>query len=388
MQKFNNENIITGYIKQLLHSFNLPQCRVFKTVEEARAFANPLSGFICIIRDYAESGRAAIVRFDNSGETKLSNYDFGLPYLNVTKNLNLTNGVYDSKTHRYLGEYIRFLRDYADLDLTTLYNFYDGETYEYLDHIYIKVPVRYDTKYTCAFDYLGTIEYLVCDRNTTLKDIEDTHGGDFTSLCINGFNDLNCISVDKPPSPSDIFREKNLCILFRLPTAWSASTVVLEGDYTQNSKDFTSIQINYDKAAIEAYDDFDITPLLSSIRLLKDKPLEQGVSYPFSDRLIEYLTENAITDLDLISKDILDAKDKLTTRYWLWDDNKPHNSAALRFRNSGHVDTFTRLAMLDIVNKNKFVRSDTSDLLGYVDSTIEELLDDERYPEAASGGEQ
>ena len=40
MYKFNNDNIITGYIKQLLHSFNLPKCKVFKTVEDFKEYYN------------------------------------------------------------------------------------------------------------------------------------------------------------------------------------------------------------------------------------------------------------------------------------------------------------------------------------------------------------
>jgi hypothetical protein len=39
MFKFNSDNIFTGYIKQLLHDFNLPKYRVY-TKEQAEYAAN------------------------------------------------------------------------------------------------------------------------------------------------------------------------------------------------------------------------------------------------------------------------------------------------------------------------------------------------------------
>ena len=56
-----------------------------------------------------------------------NNYSFGDRIPNITKNLKIRNVVYDSYTHKYLGDYLRFIRDYTGLDLMPLYNCFSNE---------------------------------------------------------------------------------------------------------------------------------------------------------------------------------------------------------------------------------------------------------------------
>ena len=49
-------------------------------------------------------------------------YAYNLKIRNYTKNLKIQNNVYDSYTHEYLGDYLRFQRDYRNINLMPLYN--------------------------------------------------------------------------------------------------------------------------------------------------------------------------------------------------------------------------------------------------------------------------
>ena len=113
MIKLNDNNIFVGQIKQLLHTFPLPQCQV--------GSAYPQSNAHFITRDY-------IMRWDaNLTPIKSSHYVFGNEYLNLTATLPIRNIIYDRETHRYLGKYLRFLRDYFNVNLMSMYNCCDND---------------------------------------------------------------------------------------------------------------------------------------------------------------------------------------------------------------------------------------------------------------------
>ena len=104
--KFGNDNLITGYIKNLLHEFNLPQAKVITSKDMPR-FENK----------FYIDGRKIYYGKSNK---QVGVYAFNQKVPNFTKNYVIDSSVYDSKTHAYLGDFLRFMRDYHKLDLMPL----------------------------------------------------------------------------------------------------------------------------------------------------------------------------------------------------------------------------------------------------------------------------
>ena len=156
MFKFNNTHIFTGYLKQKLASVNLPTCKIY-----TREFAEYVDKYgtedprviesIDSIVYSSEDKRVATsvnylknnelynyvwnVNHDlvNLGHDKASwkhvsdiFYDSEKRIPGLTKTLSSPGRFYDTATHEYLGDYLRFLRDYYDINLMSLYNCFNN----------------------------------------------------------------------------------------------------------------------------------------------------------------------------------------------------------------------------------------------------------------------
>lgn len=123
MLSLNDNSIAVGQIKQLLHTFNLPNCSI--------GYKNPAANKLFIHDGYiqrwvtksTEAGNIELV------PEKIEQYIFNKEYLNFTTTLPIRNMLYDRETHRYLGRYLRFLRDFRGVNLMSMYNCFDGEVF-------------------------------------------------------------------------------------------------------------------------------------------------------------------------------------------------------------------------------------------------------------------
>ena len=337
MIKYNSDNLVVGYIKELLKDFNLLKFKLYNR----------------------------------------PNYLPNEKILNITKNLNINSLIYDSYTHTYLGDYLRYLRDYKDLDLMSMYNCFTYDmpknfdisledssiTFNSLEdssHKYFIFPVRAGAKYTIAMTCPFPVEFIMVayDEEHLIKTYESTYMYN-SNLRFN-----SPILYDK--IPNDINKDGYSSIwklVIKMPYNCSSTITVLEGDYTQCSK----------KVFLTSREDTIYSkPICIGETQNKDSynlqllNLNDGTSYPFADRLLEYLTGNVITNVDdipnnivrtqkaLIKKKII--KDFSTINYGKWSSNM--NNYILDYLNKRKLDT-------PYLN-NLF------DILGYVDKDIED----------------
>lgn len=400
MLEFNSRNIISGYIKQLLSSIYLPSCRVFKSEEDLKKYfstekTSDLPSYnedlVVIIKNYKSNEDWFVkVKQDLSTEPYMR-YRYNHFHPNLTKKLRLENDLYDSYTHRYLGDYLRFIRDYFDVDLMSMYNCFDNTVEVQNNKKYLIVPIKYGKTYS-IFSSKNSITYSIDTNYAENKlDIKDQIklSKNLSSACIilNPLYPASERTVEEDNTSAlnkftNVFREKNLRLIIEQEVGDNSPIVVLEGNYATYKPYFSNIQINYEKEDNEYLHEADYNTIfngnvnISNFQLVNELSRNQE-NHPIADRLLEYLLGNVITDLDPISKNIIDAKKKFAFRYQR--DDSGQLVVNLNSIN-GKFTIMDRFKMLDAISMNQKYDTDKQDLLGYVDKDVEAVLDDERYP--------
>ena len=221
---------------------------------------------------HAELGDTHAYTHDkNSNIFLTTGYVYNLKVKNYTKNLKITNNIYDSYTHEYLGDYLRFQRDYRKINLMPLYNCFSNRVCPYLDVEFAKdgytatfdttdshykiymVPIKLFKKYTIAIDCFDSVEmccglygkYQYDEKYDIL--MQDTYIC-YTNMQFNKpvlFD--KALSLDKYAAPFDTLElaqhEDDLKLFIKLPYNNKSSITILEGDYTACT---TPTTINYE----------------------------------------------------------------------------------------------------------------------------------------------
>lgn len=390
MHKFGSTGIVTGYIKQLLASFHLPKVPIY-TAEHERFFklngfespyleesfiqghpSNlPVSVYLPYLKDgsfqfyvggyYDEyqkfvPGKWQTPEFDLDGPRGgLSQlYTRNSPVLNLTKQLQIKNNVYDSYTHEYLGDYLRFLRDFDNINLMPLYNCFSNnssckikQTFDFgltlntedSDYRIYSIPVYPFQKYTIALESSQPIEICCGIYNTklvtsdgispldapikiedfgyrliasTYKKINNTQ---FTNpfLYTNLAEIFNISHKAKYATTDEVQKQERqrvdlaqlslhrneLRLFLKVTKSVQSSIVVLEGDYCtwNNSAVVTESnrkvkKQNHAIISNEAIYSEEPISLITPLQLLH---FNSSMHMPFADRLLEYLLDNCIT---------------------------------------------------------------------------------------------
>lgn len=305
----------------------------------------------------------------------VDDYEFG-QFIPGMTHYHISNvNYYDSQTHRYLGEYLRCLRDIKGIDLMSLYNCF---TYQFADNVYISpktkrtyieeelpstskvalIPIKFNKKYTIALDcpfkvYLKSIFY----KDYLLRDLDGESL--LTERLTETFKSFNSISFKHPityeikvDEPDMLKYEKYLYLAIQLPSENTSSITVLEGDYTTISDLYVS-----DVSSMDLIPDAQVSNIFKTqLSLLSHNDNKQ---HPFSNKLIEYLLENTIDSRELVNENI----SKIETEVGYTPRFKGHWSNTLRYI------LYNKYMNLD--NSTKLVKKD---ILGFVDSELEDAI--------------
>jgi hypothetical protein len=400
MFNYNDDNIFSGYIKQLLSSFNLPTFKCW----------NP-GDFIVENKLYLYNNKLLLSKtkgFSNK-ETDfdiMKHYSFNDSVLNYTKNLKIKSNIYDSYTHTYLGNYLRFIRDYKKMNLMSMYNCFSNEYVNNLDitinntikfnnepnyKIY-KIPIKLFNTYTIAIESSQPIE-LVCalydkvQYNTkdisNFQLIEQTYTKIrsssfskpflFSKLSKESLKELKIIDV---ASLVQLVNKESMLYLFiKVPFVNKSSISVLEGNYLDYN-DFTfstndvGPMLNYNSSIINLDNNSynNVPKLISQLQLLY---INSNISHPFADKLIEYLIRNTVDCCETTSDNIKRIQANLHNKY----DTK-NISSLYNYTDDYGIWSNKYQSLLYCFAKDNGLLNTKQDILGYLDKDIEKQLGD------------
>lgn len=219
---------------------------------------------------------------------------------------------YDSETHYHLGRYLRYIKSTTGLNLFPFYNCYSGKYFSDVElfekgyvvdimkstnqnYKVVAVPILFGKTYSIFIDCPTKVLVRACIHDSNMFSGED-HLKQRTKELFNGTSRIfQKMRFDTPELFrvestyfEDIMLQKNLYMLIQLPKENDSSIVVLE-DYDSDN----SVMCDSETDVIQN-------------RVLKPSLIYMNThdSYAFSDRLIEYLLGNVITEQDLVSNNV------------------------------------------------------------------------------------
>lgn len=276
MLKFNNNNIFTGYLKQLLADFHLPTYKIY--TKKNQEYYNKYGVEKDILPTIKKTNTNLNIQYipyikdntiqyfvNNTWEDSTKQFCYNTLDLNNTKTLEIKNNIYDTYTHEYLGDYLRFKRDYNNIDLMSMYNCFNNnicnsllyswqlhDSEDNCNHIVsfdtsntqykiYMFPVKLFQNYTIAIDSSLPIE-ICCGIYTKYQDtrekvqkIPELTYKRFNSLNFNTpvlYSLLTMLDIETKNTWTEIAKnEQNLKMFIKVPANNNSSIVVLEGNY-------------------------------------------------------------------------------------------------------------------------------------------------------------
>ena len=412
-QKFYDNTIQSRFIKDLLYTTPIPR---YNTVNKGdMVYQNQIYIYKSDIIKCTQTGHLNYSDFgDRAKIKKIGDYEFGNHYPKLTERFISKNSYYDSETHKWLGKLLRCYRDIWDIDLMPFYNCFNNEyisglrvtsegilTVPNSNAKLLKIPVKFNKTYTIAIDCNSEvlIAPAIMSRGALTNVMVGSQDFDLTNLIsgtyendtfVNSYGNIrryNSMSFKQPetyvvnntdediiistinysdnvgsvynPTKSEFLSnyEKELYMIIQLPIENKSSVVVLEGDYTEsNSKKI------FDASNIDSLPSSVINnSLIGELSLLQ---LSDNETYPFSDRLIEYLLWNVICNKDEIGDNILRVQ-----KAYNWLTTYVHSIPGV-WDNSFRIKIFNDIQANEMYNH--------LDCTGFIDKDVENYITKER----------
>lgn len=397
LQKFFETTIESTFVKSLIYNTPLP---IFDTIGEGDYMIE--GAYYIIKHNFVKCTRSGIYKNpdaslenmsmgsvlsgdseDSAAFSLLRHYSFNQNILNFTKRHISSYSYYDGETHKYLGDYLRCLRDLFGINLMSMYNCF---TYNIMDNIYltldknspivlesndsykvIAVPIKYNKTYTIAVDSDLVIAYpvLISDKSILLDSTrEKVVSYNFDNFNLRTYSDVGFFSpATYKLECTDLTLynyQKFLHLLIQLPSSNKSSLVVLEGDYS--SKGAKKVVVDTSSASnMQALTTYEVQKM-SELYAFDNSLLRinDGSFYAFGTKLIEYLVHNTVTNMDFITDNIKRTQEKID----------PTNTIGYI---DGVWDNGLRCLILDKYSKTISTFPKT-DITGFVDSDIEYWL--------------
>jgi len=320
----------------------------------------------------------------------LRSYEFGQLYNKYTENYESNSGYYDMETHEYLGKFLRCLRDVKGIDLMPYYNMYsdnyitnfrisDDGFEEYYTNTFkiLKVPIKYNQKYTIALDCPS--EVWLCpalfnneiplvfkqdfEDDIAMTDVLHSYGDYIQNYSSTSFKSPIVFEVQNTSTGNNFSSslidcayfqqyERNLCLLIQVPSSFNSSIVILEGEYSDT---YSKKIVN--NSEIWQLHDYELNKIFcSNLSLLQ---FNSRMNFVYSNRLIEYLLWNVINTHDVIYENVELVQELLP--YLNADSYTP-----------GVWNNYLRSMLYDFSTSAKGTKN--LDLNGFVDKDTEKLL--------------
>ena len=416
MQQFYTNTIESKFIKNLIATTPLPTIDTLykgKWIVPGCYYVTDCN----IVKANFINGKENVDAFQfdpNNFSTQLaiiSPYNFDHDYPGFTSTYNSINDGYDSKTHYYLGNYLRCIRDLHDVNLMPFYNCFTGE---YVTDIFIDtttttnenneeitthniiqsnpnlfgkkiiaIPVKFGETYSIFIDCSTEVE-IMCGfygnkgyiSPTQTPAVEIKTENKYEVLRYTSFRDGFTYTTPKPEKSTYPYT-RFFKMFIQLPLNTESSIVVLEGDYTAKNIAYSTIEIPLDdkneKKLTAAIDNFP-TKSKQYQTLLSDLSLTQiagNISYAFSNRLIEYLTYNVITSEETINQNISRIQQYASS----YINSKLNHTEPFDILSSTPDvwDIKLQTYLFNLAKESKYIQNKL-DLTGYVDKDVEQVI--------------